>query len=161
MSLDRIGTLNSGLGSRYQNLSGGGQPPTLTTVFSPPPDAPVESQGAGRPARHWEDSFGQIEYAVNVALFSGRNHPTDDPESLVRKAIAQAFGSRESQLEPNDAQDLPAMQAYQRALQAHGVSVPKFHEDLVTAVADAQRGRIDPTNVFRNFPVGSSIDAVA
>ncbi len=187
MSLASIGTLGSSLSSFYQSISGGTQPSTLTTLLPPePPSAPKPSPDAqdAQSFGHTSDAvFSQIEAAIHGALTLAQSNTTGRPSSIIRQAVAEAFptagansgastasaagsGPSANADSPGaDSQDDPnssaSTQAYLAALNSLGVDPQKFQEDLVSAVKDAQQGNVDPSAVFSNFPLGSSLDAVA
>ncbi len=184
MALTSIGNLGTSLTSFYQSISGGTQSSTLTSTWNPQaaaePDTSAADQTVQRLRHNYDESFQQIEQAVNDALNAARQEPTADPNQIIQDSIQQAFqtsgdgstagtnstsaggstsdSSEAGQTDPNTS---AATQSFLRTLRTYGVDPQQFHSDLVAAVKDAQQGNVDPSTVLRNFPVGSNLDAVA
>jgi hypothetical protein len=184
MALNRIGTLATNGKSFYQSVSGGAQPSTLAGIWNPPAaDSDSHDSEQDRlPFRLSDDaSFHQLEAAVGSALDLARHNPTADPNQIIEGSIQSAFrvkartrganlsdsgtsllDSVESDIsDAAAAKSSAATQSYLQTLRAYGVDPQQFHGDLLGAVMDAQHGHVDPSTVFRHFPVGASLDAVA
>ncbi len=182
MAVSSIGTSGTIASSFYQSVSGGAQPSTLTSIWNPSPVAPdsdTPELDTLQVRRSDEQSLRQLEAAVNSALGAAQQDPTADPNQIIAGAIEQTFqpaatgttsganssgtasANSSAATDPTDPDTSAATQSYLQALRTYGVDPQQFHSDLLSAVKDAQHGNVDPSTVFRHFPLGSSLDAVA
>ena len=186
MALTSIGTPSTGAKSFYQSVSGGAQPSTLTSIWNPSRATNSDTLDSEQLALQFrlsdDESFHQLENAVSGALDSAQQNPTADPNQIIHGAIRSAFrtatpttganstgngaasysDSVDSDISAESAANTSAAtQSYLQTLRAYGVDPQQFHGDLLSAVMDAQHGHVDPSTVFRHFPVGASLDAVA
>ncbi len=178
MAVSGIVTNGSGP-SFYQNISGGGQSSSLAGSWSAGP-SPSEIETApgydiGWYRRGEEETFQRLEALVGDALNSAAEQPTADPHEIIDATIQRAFAAAGDQaggtlraaiaassfLAPADRDPAPARRRYLAALRSFSVEPQQFQHDLLIAMHDARSGHIDPSAVLRNFPIGSSLDAVA
>lgn len=141
-------------------------------------------QGSSSGAAANSQLFQQIQQAVTSALQSaGTNNA--DPNKTIEDAISQVFQNNNSAqtgstTNPNDpsatansaattgtttggttgADGTSALQAFFQALQNAGINPQQFHQDLLTAVQDAQNGNANPATAFQSLPPGSIIDTL-
>lgn len=155
------------------------------TVTDPAADTTQAAQASGHHHHgHGGGLFKKIESAVTTALQSAQSDPSADPNKVVEDAIAKVFKDNgvtppngtdaSAGVKPNDPdgdgdQDASgqgggvssAKSAFAQTLQGFGIDPAQFHSDFLAAVKDAQNGSSDPSSLFQDFPVGSTVDTTA
>jgi len=124
-------------------------------------------------------SFGKIEQAVTSALQSAQSNSSEDPNTIIKDAIAKVLQSSTtatsatttSSATPADSDgdaDTGATdqtdangQGFTALLQSLGVNPQEFHSDFLAAVQAAQGGQVDPSTALQSFPPGTTVDTTA
>jgi hypothetical protein len=156
-----------------------------STASTSSTSAGTETQGSHRHHKHGAgDLFKQIQDAVSSALQSTQSSGSSDPNKTIEDAIAKVLANNTAGAQPANGNTTagasdsdgdgsagstsqtgvaanPARQAFDQALQSHGVSPQQFHQDLLAAIKDAQGGQFDPSAAFKSFPPGSLVDLAA
>lgn len=173
----------SGLYSFIQSLSPGNQT-SATTAAASNSSQSVSGQitGAGGGHHHHHGGGGamkQLQDAVTNALQTAQSSGSSaDPNKIIEDAIAKLLQNdngattgttQGAAADPDGDGDGSAgatgapgtsAQSFQQLLQSFGVSPQQFHQDLLSAVKDAQGGQINPLTALQSFPVGSMVDMV-
>jgi hypothetical protein len=90
-----------------------------------------------------------IEDTVTKLLASGGSTTANGSTSGVNAGTVAA------------ASQAPLQQSLAQLLQAHGVSPQQFQTDLLTAVKDAQNGKLNAATALQSFPPGSALNITA
>ncbi len=111
------------------------------------------------------DLLNSITTALNSA------DPSADPNQIIQDTIAKLLagdgsGNASGADGDNDGTAIASAnatkgQSFLDALQAHGVSLQQFETDLLTAVKNAQSGRVNPGTALKSFAPGSVLNATA
>jgi hypothetical protein len=90
-----------------------------------------------------------IEDTVTNLLQSGTTGANGASSSVSPLTVQAAGGQASNQ------------QSFVQLLQAHGVNLQQFQSDLLTAVKDAQNGKVNPATALQSLPPGSALNLTA
>jgi hypothetical protein len=97
--------------------------------------------------------------------------PSADPNQVIEDTVTKllqsgttgANGAASTSLGTVQAAGTQAsnQQSFVQLLQAHGVNLQQFQSDLLTAVKDAQNGKVNPATALQSLPPGSALNLTA
>ncbi|HEY4234198.1 MAG TPA: hypothetical protein VGM76_12275 [Lacipirellulaceae bacterium] len=91
-----------------------------------------------------------IEDTVAKLLQSGNSATVGGATNGVSASAVQAAGTQAANQPP-----------FLQLLQSHGVSLQQFQADLLSAVKDAQNGKVNPATALQSLPPGSNLNLTA
>ena len=117
-----------------------------------------------------QDAVSNLLDTITQALQSADS--SSDPNQAIQDAVtklltasnATAAAGSKSGVTAGTVQAVsqaPVQDPLLQLLQAHGVTPQQFQSDLLSAVKDAQNGKVNPGTALQSFPPGSALNLTA